>query len=333
MLLPWTLQGLLGQFGIIAAVPVLLELEASLDRVRRGLETRARRVSGRVGDELAGQISRPGKLLRARFCLLLGSALGVEPERCEAAARGMEFVHNASLLHDDCVDQARLRRGRPTPNEVFGVNVALLLGDLAFAQGLEEVVDLSPNAAKNLISAAREMTVGELQEEFLKGSAEVSVEAYLGIISRKTGALFEWAGATLSELSPLPHAQADPPRLGSAAGMLLQIVDDIHDYTLTQEVSGKERGKDMRERRLTLPAILALNDPAARDAFLALWNGQLDDVRETARFLESSGHLEAARERGRELLRSLRTWVGALPVAGGRGAFLAFVEALERREF
>ncbi|MDD5655819.1 MAG: polyprenyl synthetase family protein [Elusimicrobia bacterium] len=312
-------------------MPATLELDASLERVRLGLEAKARRVSGRVGEELAAQISRPGKMLRARFCLLLGSALGVKEGLCETAARGMEFVHNASLLHDDCVDQARLRRGRATPNETFGVNVALLLGDLAFAQGLEEVMDLSPNAARNLVSAAREMAVGELQEEFLRGSAEVPVEAYLGIISRKTGALFEWAGATLSELSPLPHAAADPPRLGSAAGMLLQIVDDVHDYTLNDEVSGKERGADLRGRRLTLPAILALNDGRVRGDFLRLWNA--GDVRATARFLEASGQLEAARGRGRQLLRSLRGWAAALPVAGRRADFLAFAEALERREF
>ena len=247
----------------------------------------------------------------------------------------MEFVHNASLLHDDCVDLARLRRGRPTPNEVFGVNVALLLGDMAFAQGLEEVVDLTPQSAKRMISTAREMAVGELQEEFLKGSVGVTVEAYLGVISRKTGALFEWCGATLSELSSLPHAAADPPRLGSAAGMLLQIVDDIQDYTLTEAASGKEPGRDLCEGRLTLPAILAFNDPAARPAFLKLWGagGGIASVRRMAQFLETSGHLDAARARARELVSSIRAWAAALPVRPYSQNFCGFIDAMERREF
>ncbi|MFA6003099.1 MAG: polyprenyl synthetase family protein [Elusimicrobiota bacterium] len=312
-------------------MPAILTLDASLQRVRSGLESRARRISGRVGEELAAHMARPGKMLRSRFCLLLGAALGVKAEPAEAAARGMEFVHNASLLHDDCVDQARLRRGRPTPNDVFGVNVALLLGDLAFAQGLEEVMDLSASAARRLVSAAREMAVGELHEEFLKGSVNVTVEAYLGVISRKTGVLFEWCGATLSELSPLPHADADPPRLGNAAGMLLQIIDDIHDYTLNDRVSGKEQGKDLAEGRMTLPAILALNDPKTRPEFLRLW--QAGEAGPLARLLEASGHLDAARARGRELVRSMRNWAGALPVAEYRGEFLGFIEAMERREF
>jgi geranylgeranyl pyrophosphate synthase len=260
----------------------------------------------------------------------------VETAKSEAAARGMEFVHNASLLHDDCVDLARLRRGRPTPNEVFGVNVALLLGDMAFAQGLEEVVDLTPQSAKRMISTAREMAVGELQEEFLKGSVGVTVEAYLGVISRKTGALFEWCGATLSELSPLPHADADPPRLGSAAGMLLQIIDDIQDYTLTKAASGKEPGRDLCEKRLTLPAILALNDPEARNEFLRLWEAGGEDrasVERMARFLESSGHLEAARGRAKELVDSIRTWAAALPIKDYGRTFCGFIDAMERREF
>src|SRR5262249_54849304 len=129
-----------------------------------------------------------------------------------------------------------------------------------------------PSAPQLLVTTVREMTVGELQEEFLKGSIDISVDAYLGIAARKTGALFEWAGSVLSELSPFPHADADPPRLACAAGILLQIVDDIHDYTLPDSVTGKEQAIDLKNRKLTLPAILALQSPQRAD-FLALWQG------------------------------------------------------------
>ena len=135
----------------------LLEVEDSLARVRSGLESRARRIEGRVGQELAAHISRPGKMLRARFALLLAGALGAEESKAEGVARAMELVHNASLLHDDCVDEAELRRGHPTPNKVFGTTVGLLLGDLAFSQGLEEAIDISPNAPRLLVTAVREM--------------------------------------------------------------------------------------------------------------------------------------------------------------------------------
>jgi octaprenyl-diphosphate synthase len=312
-------------------MPTLLRLDDSLERVRAGLESRARRISGRVGQELAAHVGRPGKMLRARFCLLLADALGVDPSKAEAAARAMELVHNASLLHDDCVDSAETRRGVPTPNAVYGSTVALLLGDLAFSQGLEEAVDISPNAPRLLVTTVREMTVGELQEEFLKGSIDLSVDAYLGVAARKTGALFEWAGSVLSELSPFPHEQADPPRLASAAGILLQIVDDIHDYTLPENVTGKPVGQDLANRRVTLPGILALQDPSAREEFLLLWNA--GDADRIAAFLKKRGFVEATRARGRELVDSMLSLCQHLPCKAEAKELVAFVEIMAKREF
>lgn len=305
----------------------LLKVEDSLTRVRAGLESRARRIEGRVGQELASFVSRPGKMLRSRFCLLLGGALGVPEDKAEAASRALELVHNASLLHDDCVDEATLRRSYPTPNAQFNVPTALLLGDLAFSQGLEEAVDISPNAARLLVTAVREMTVGELQEEFLKGSLDLSVDAYMGICSRKTGALFEWAGAVLSELSPFPHEQSDPPRLACAAGILLQLVDDIHDYTLPERASGKDEGQDLKNRRLTLPCLYAVKDPQ----FLPLWNGS--DMKALAAFLVKAGYVQKARDKGRELTDSMTAMIRKLPCKAEAAELAFFVELMAKREF
>lgn len=310
----------------------LLRIEESLERVRSGLETRSRRISGRVGEVMASHISRPGKMLRSRFCLLLGAALGVEEKKAEAAARAIELVHNASLLHDDCVDDADTRRGRPTPNALYGDTVALLLGDLAFSQGLEEAIDVSPNAVRFLVSTVREMTVGELQEEFLKGSTDVSVDAYLGIAARKTGALFEWCGNVLSEVSPFPHEDADPPRLACAAGILLQIVDDIHDYTLPESVSGKETGKDLANKKLTLPCILALQSSKHRAEFLKLWESS-PEPKQVSDYLKKNGFVEAARAKGRELVDSMLKLCEALPCKAEAGQLRLFIEVMARREF
>ena len=317
-------------------MPTLVRIDDSLERVRAGLENRARRISGRVGSELASHVGRPGKMLRARYCLLLGAALGVEAEKTEAAARAMELVHNASLLHDDCVDEADLRRGVPTPNSVFGTTVGLLLGDLAFSQGLEEAIDISPSASRHLVTTVREMTVGELQEEFLRGSVDVSLDSYMGVAARKTGALFEWAGNVLSELSPREHERADPPRLSCAAGILLQIVDDIHDFTLDKNVSGKEQGKDFSLGRLTLPGVLAVHDPKSRDRFISLWRSSGKDPRaagELTELLKKDGHIEGAREKGRELVSSMRRWISALPCKDEAQELDRFVETMAKREF
>ena len=311
-------------------MPTLLRIDESLERVRSGLESRAKRIGGRVGSELASHVGRPGKMLRARFCLLLGAALGVKEEKAEAASRAMELVHNASLLHDDCVDKAEFRRGVPTPNSVYGTTVALLLGDLAFSQGLEEAVDISPNAPRLLVTTVREMTVGELQEEFLKDSIDISIDAYMGIAARKTGALFEWAGSVLSDLSPFPHEQADPPRLACAAGILLQIVDDIHDYTLPENVTGKDAAQDLLNRRLTLPGIIALESPK-RAEFLTLW--QEGDPRKIADFFDKHQFIKATRAKGRELVDSMLLMCSKLPCKAEAKELSLFIELMAKREF
>ncbi|MBI3288703.1 MAG: polyprenyl synthetase family protein [Elusimicrobia bacterium] len=311
----------------------LLKVEDSLVRVRAGLESRARRIEGRVGQELAAHISRPGKMLRSRFALLMAGALGVDQDKAEGVSRAMELVHNASLLHDDCVDEAELRRGHATPNKIFGTTVGLLLGDLAFSQGLEEAIDISPNAPKLLVTTVREMTVGELQEEFLKGSTAVGVDAYMGVAARKTGALFEWGGAVLSELSPFPHEQSDPPRLACAAGILLQIVDDIHDYTLSERVSGKDEAQDLNNRRLTLPCIYALQDESAREPFLELWNAVQPDAARISMLLKDCGAIRKTREKGREIVDSMLAMVKKLPCRAEAAELGFFIEIMARREF
>ena len=311
----------------------LLKVEDSLARVRGGLESRARRIEGRVGQELAAHISRPGKMLRSRFALLLSGALGVDEAKAEGVSRAMELVHNASLLHDDCVDEAELRRGHATPNRIFGTTIGLLLGDLAFAQGLEEAIDISPSAPRLLVTTVREMTVGELQEEFLKGSLEVDEKAYMGVASRKTGALFEWAGAVLSELSPFPHEQADPPRLACAAGILLQIVDDIHDYTLSEGVSGKDEAQDLLNRKLTLPCIYALQDAGSREEFLRLWEAPTPDANAIGAFLKQRGHLQKTRDTGRQLVDSMLSMIGKMPCRTEAKELAFFVEIMAKREF
>jgi geranylgeranyl pyrophosphate synthase len=308
----------------------------SLARVRAGLDRRVASLGARVGDHLAAFVGRPGKMIRARFALHLSGALGVESRLAEGIGVVVELLHNASLLHDDCVDSAGLRRGEPTPNSLFGDTAGILLGDLAFAEGLDAAFEISPAAARLLVDTARDMSVGELQEEFLRGSLNVSVEGYCGIAARKTAALFEWCGSALSGLGAAPHRGGDPARLGRLAGMLLQIVDDIHDLTLDRDTAGKEPGQDFILGKMTLPCILAMDDPAARPRFMELWNRVPRDrstVAELLALLESSGCLEDARARCRGIAAEAAGIVSGLPVREEARALGEFVEAMAGREF
>jgi octaprenyl-diphosphate synthase len=311
-------------------------VEDSLERVRAGLERRVASLGGRVGDHLAAYIGRPGKMLRARYTLLLGAALGVKEQTTEKVARAIELVHNASLLHDDCIDEGLLRRGMPTPNAQFGDRTGILLGDLAFTEGMAEAVLVSPSAVRSLVEAVSEMTTGELQEEFLCGSPNVSVEGYCGVAVRKTAALFDWAGQVLSEESPLEHNRADPPRLGRTAGILLQIVDDIHDFTLSGDVAGKDRGQDFVNGRLTLPCILALDDAKTRDAFLKIWNTRTrgeEAFNEALDLLVKGGHLEKSKAMAKRMADEMFPLVDALPNKQPAKEMRQFMELLWGREF
>lgn len=317
-------------------MPTVLAVDESLDRVRAGLDRRVAALGGRVGDHLAAYVGRPGKMLRSRYALLLGAALGVEPRTSEAVARAVELVHNASLLHDDCIDAAHLRRGVPTPNAVFGDRTGILLGDLAFTEGMAEAASISADSVRTLVRAVQEMTVGELQEEFLKGSLNVSVEGYFGVAVRKTGALFAWAGEALSLESPLPHRREDPVELGRAAGILLQIVDDIHDFTLDEDVAGKDAGQDFANGRLTLPCILAMDDFEARERFMRIWKARSRGpaaVAEARALFEERGHLEGARAKGREIAEAMLPRIAALPAKAAAEDLRTFVELMFRREF
>ncbi|MDE2290433.1 MAG: polyprenyl synthetase family protein, partial [Elusimicrobia bacterium] len=220
------------------------------------------------------------------------------------------------------------------PNALFGDRTGILLGDLAFTQGMAEAATVSAEAVRTLVEAVQEMTVGELQEEFLKGSLNVSAEGYYGVAARKTSALFEWAGRALSAESPLKHRREDPPRLGVAAGILLQVVDDIHDFTLTEAVAGKAPGQDLHNGRLTLPGILAMDDEASRPRWLELW-GKRDPeaLGEALTLFRERGHLEAARGEARRIMEAMLPWVDGLPVKAPAAQLRGFMTLMFEREF
>lgn len=313
----------------------LVGAEESLGRVRSHIQRGGAALGGRIGDHLAGYLGRPGKMIRARYSLLLGACLGVETGAAERVAAVAELVHNASLLHDDCIDDGLLRRGLPTPNALFGDRAGVLLGNLCFTEALSEARRLSSSAAQALVEAASEMSVGELQEEFLRGSTNLSAEGYCGLAVRKTGSVFEWAGKALSGLSPERHRPQDPVRLGRLAGIILQIVDDVHDFALERDVAGKEPGQDLRNGRLTLPCILALDDEDARPRMLRIWASREkpEALGQAMELFMERGFLAASRAKAREALEEALPVAEGLPVRERASALAGFLKRMLEREF
>lgn len=201
-----------------------------------------------------------GKRVRPALLLLASRLLGHDGEEEVTYAAVVEFIHTATLIHDDIIDHASLRRGRTTLNHLWGNNLTVLLGDwiyttamqMALSHGRLEVVE-------RLCNATLRMTEGELLAYERLGAIDLPVEEYFEIVDRKTAHLFA-AACSIPALIPLQRPEAGQVlhRYGRALGICFQLVDDLLDFTAREEELGKPVLSDLKEGKLTLPLILLL---------------------------------------------------------------------------
>ena len=256
--------------------------------------------------ELAGHlISGGGKRMRPMLTLACARMLGYAGSRHHILAAAVEFIHTATLLHDDVVDVSGLRRGRRTANIIWGNPASVLVGDFLFSRAFELMVeDGSLRALKVLANASAVIASGEVDQLTAQRQIETSEDRYLAIIAAKTAALFAAACQVAAVVAERDEAtEAALESFGRNLGIAFQLVDDVLDYTQAAETMGKSQGDDFREGKVTLPIILAYarGDEADRrfwreavgrasaepelDRALALMRGTgaLDDTRERAR--------------------------------------------------
>lgn len=212
--------------------------------------------------ELAGYlIAAGGKRIRPLLTLACSYVLGDNGDKAKKMAAAVEFIHTATLLHDDVVDGSDQRRGKPSANEVFGNQSSVLVGDFLFARAFELMVETGHmQALESLSRASRIITEGEVLQMSLIGETSITKDQYFKVIEAKTAALF----AAATEVSPLLINKAPESftKYGYALGMAFQIIDDVMDYTSPK--MGKDKGDDFMEGKLTLPVIIALE--SANDA-------------------------------------------------------------------
>jgi octaprenyl-diphosphate synthase len=209
-----------------------------------------------------------GKRIRPALLLLSARLCGAMSERAHLLAAVVEFIHTATLLHDDVIDQAGTRRGRATVNQRWGNGVAVLLGDLLFSKSMSIALSRDHlHILRLLANVTVQMTEGEILEIERQGRLDVTIEEHVALIRRKTACLFSAAtqiGAMLGERSPeRERALAD---YGLQLGLCFQMVDDLLDFEGEERVLGKPVGHDIAEGKLTLPAILMLRDTTSAGA-------------------------------------------------------------------
>jgi octaprenyl-diphosphate synthase len=242
-------------------------------------------------------IGAGGKRLRPLSVLLAARACGYTGNRHVEAAAIIEFIHTATLLHDDVVDGSEMRRGRDTANHVFGNQASVLVGDYLYSRSFQMMVSLDDLRIQGVMAdATNTIAMGEVLQLMNAHDPETTEERYFEVIYRKTARLFE-AGAQMAAILAKagPGVERAMVAYGRHLGTAFQLVDDVLDYRADPEELGKNLGDDLAEGKPTLPVIYALNHaPAAEIARLrtAIEDGGLEDLEAITRTIESAGGLE-----------------------------------------
>ena len=199
-----------------------------------------------------------GKLFRPTLLLLSSRADGQEGEDALTLAAVVELVHLATLVHDDAVDHSALRRGLPTVNALWTHQVAVIMGDYLYSRGVSELARIGNlDALAVLANAANEMSVGEMRQLTSYDALDFTEDDYYRLIAAKTASLMS-AACEMGAISGAPEYREALGRYGHNLGMAFQIADDLLDYTGSEAVTGKPTGHDLRERKVTLPLVSAL---------------------------------------------------------------------------
>jgi octaprenyl-diphosphate synthase len=221
--------------------------------------------------EIAGHIIfSGGKRLRPLLMVLSARICGYNAGYDKVFSTIFEYLHAATLLHDDLVDEATLRRGKPVANSIWGNPIAVLVGDFLLARSLAIAAETKrPDLIKVVSNITENMSQGEIHQLMRKGHLDLTEAEYIKIIERKTAVLFQGtcrSGALIAEV-PLKKVNALSD-YGFNLGMAFQMVDDLLDYSGNTDVLGKEVGADLKEGKLTLPVIYSLESAVSKDRAL-----------------------------------------------------------------
>jgi octaprenyl-diphosphate synthase len=272
-------------------------------------------------------ISAGGKRIRPMLVLLFSSALGfVGRERFELAAT-VEFIHTATLLHDDVVDESALRRGRQTANALFGNAASVLVGDFVYSRAFQMMVSVNRmRVLEVLADATNVIAEGEVLQLMNMHDPDISVEDYLRVIRFKTAKLFE-ASARIGAV--LAEAQLDVEEscagYGRSLGTAFQLIDDLLDYEGATAQLGKNVGDDLREGKPTLPLLLAMERGSASERDMirhAIEHGEVVRLPEIVEIVRHTGAIAATREAARAEADKAARLLDVLPPSTYKEALL-----------
>lgn len=290
---------------------------------------------------LAGHIiAAGGKRLRPVLTLAAAKLCGYQGARHLKLAACVEFIHTATLLHDDVVDASTLRRGGPSANALFGNEASVLVGDFLFSRSFELMVeDGSIDVLRILSHASAVIAEGEVLQLTTTGDSTTSEQAYLEVVRAKTAELFAAAARIGAVVAARPASEEEALRtFGLNLGIAFQIIDDVLDYSAAQERLGKTVGDDFREGKVTLPVILAIH--RGSEAERAFWKRALDegdqrdgDFTHAQDLLQHHNALRDATERARHYGAIARDALGMFADQPIKQALIDIIDFTVEREF
>ncbi len=311
----------------------------TLEEIRRLAESDLREVDAVIRarlksavplvDQVAEHIiAGGGKRLRPLLVVLAARACGYSGSAHIEAAAFIEFIHTATLLHDDVVDGSALRRGRHTANQVFGNPASVLVGDFVYSRAFQMMAAIASQPVMEIMAEATNVIAeGEVLQLMNAHDPHTTEQRYLEVIYRKTAKLFEAGAEVAAVLSGVtPHVRQELAAYGRHLGTAYQLVDDVLDYRSNPTERGKNLGDDLAEGKPTLPLIHALRHgteqqrSTIRDAIQRGGVTQLDTV---ITAIEATGGLEYAARLAREHAARARTALTTLPESAWRNGLAA----------
>ena len=283
-------------------------------------------------------IHHGGKRLRPLTVLLAARACDIRTGHHLPAAAIIEFIHTATLLHDDVVDNSGLRRGQETANALFGNQASVLVGDFLYSRSFQMMVELGElDVLGTLANATNTIAEGEVLQLMNCNNPDITEADYMEVIYRKTAKLFE-AGAKIGGIlaGADPAVQDALATYGRHLGRAFQLVDDALDYNATTEELGKNIGDDLADGKPTLPLIYAMSHGSAAERHMireAIENGSVQNLRSIQLAIEASGGLRYTAECARREARHAAEALTSLPGSKYRDGLRTLAEFTVTRRF
>lgn len=303
----------------------ILDMDAIRDLVANDMAAVDAVIGARLHSEVAlvRQVSEyivasGGKRLRPVLVILAAGACGCHGPRVHELAAVVEFIHTATLLHDDVVDESDLRRGRATANSRFGNPAAVLVGDFVYSRAFQMMVSVQDMRVMEVLSDATNVIAeGEVLQLMNVHDPDITEEAYLHVIRYKTAKLFEAAGRLGAVLAKAePSVETALAAYGMHLGTAFQLIDDVLDYSGDHETTGKNLGDDLAEGKPTLPLIHVLRNGLPEQVKLVrrvIEEGGLDEFAPVLQAIRDTGALGYARNAAEREAQYARVAIESLP--------------------